>query len=300
MTSRWEALLGPGSVVIDGGLSTQLEARGHDVHDPLWTGRVLLESPEEVARAHSDFVDAGADVVITASYQVSRRGFEAAGLPARAADDALRASVETAREATRGSTVRVAASIGPYGAVLHDGSEYRGRYGLSHAALVDFHAERLEVLVDAVPDLLAIETIPDLEEAEALVEVLAAAPAMPAWLTFSAMDGERTCAGQPIEDAVAVAMTAPSIAAVGVNCTDPRFVTELVGRIRSVTELPIVIYPNAGGTWNPVEGSWSVEASPTFDPDVVAQWLSAGAVAIGGCCGMDAQAIADLAHQLRA
>lgn len=294
----WRGLFGSGTVAIDGGLSTQLEARGHDVNDRLWTGRVLLDDPAAITQAHADFVDAGVDVVISASYQVSRRGFLAEGLSKKDADDALVASVAAARDAVRGSGVRVAASVGPYGAILHDGSEYRGHYGLSHGELVDFHAERLAVLVEGAPDLLALETIPDVDEARALVDVLADYPDRPAWMTFSAADGETTCAGQPIEEAVAVAASAPSVIAVGINCTDPRFITPLMHRIRSATDLPVVVYPNAGGSWNPGTGAWDDSALGGFAASLVEVWQQAGASGIGGCCGTDALAISGLVGQL--
>lgn len=298
MTSAWSDLFGDRTVVLDGGLSTQLEAHGHTLNDPLWTGRVLLQDPGAITQAHADFVHAGADVVISASYQVSRRGFASAGLTLSSADEALVSSVAAARAATSGGDCRVAASVGPYGAILHDGSEYRGRYGLSHAELVDFHGERLDVLVSGSPDLLAVETIPDVEEAAALAEVLAQHASVPAWMTFTAADDALTSAGQPIEDAVAAAVSAPNIMAVGVNCTDPRHVTGLLHRMRAATSLPIVIYPNAGGSWNPADGSWDDSARGPFAPALVEVWHQAGATAIGGCCGTDAAVIAALADQL--
>lgn len=297
MASSWHSLFGDRPVVLDGGLSTQLESQGHSLNDPLWTGRVLLEQPAAIAAAHAAYAQAGADVVITASYQVSRRGFVAAGLSAADADAALLASIAAARQAIDGHASRVAASVGPYGAILHDGSEYRGRYGLSHAELVDFHAERLAVLVAGEPDLLAVETIPDTDEAAALVEVLADHD-VSSWMSFSAADGERTCAGQPIEEAVSVATALPSMVAVGINCTDPRFITPLVLRMRAVTDLPIVVYPNAGGSWDPADGSWSDASSGSFAPALVEVWREAGATAVGGCCGTDAHVIGDLVADL--
>lgn len=298
MSGVWADVFPTETVVLDGGLSTQLESRGHDVNDRLWTGRVLLDDPAAIMRAHADFVDAGAQVVISASYQVSRSGFVAQGLSEGDADEALLASIAAAREAAVGE-VRVAASVGPYGAILHDGSEYRGRYGLTHEQLVDFHAQRLAVLAQGSPDLLAVETIPDADEARALVDVLAGHQDLPAWMTFSAVDDARTCAGQPIEEAVAVASSSPSVVAVGINCTDPRHITPLLHRMRAVTDLPLVVYPNAGGSWNPTTGAWDDARSQGFAPALVEVWQQSGAVAIGGCCGTGAGAIADLARHLR-
>ena len=302
MTATWHDLFGQGTVVIDGGLSTQLTRLGEDMTGTLWTGRVLLENPAAVTRAHADYLAAGADIVITASYQLSRWGFEQAGLSSDEADAALRASTLAAREAVRGFPgARVAASVGPYGAILHDGSEYRGRYGLSRRQLVDFHRERLDVLAASHPDLLAIETIPDVDEAEALVEVLADYPDLPAWMSFSAVDDRHVCAGQSIEDAAAVASAAPSVVAVGINCTDPRYVTSLVERVSAASSLPVVVYPNAGGDWDPDDGEWHGAADHpggAFPQSAVGDWLLAGARAVGGCCGTDDRAIRQIAQQL--
>jgi homocysteine S-methyltransferase len=303
MTQAWTRLFGDTPVVVDGGLSTQLVRLGQDISGLLWTGRALLEDPGAVARAHADFVRAGADVVISASYQVSRSGFARAGLSEADADAALEASMRVAREAVAsvpGSRCRVAASVGPYGAILHDGSEYRGRYGRTRQQLADFHRERLEVLVTTGPDLLAVETIPDVDEAVAVVDALADHPDVPAWLSFSAADGAHVCAGQPIEEAVAVALTAPSVAAVGVNCTDPQHVSELVQRIRSTCDLPIVVYPNAGGRWDAADGEWhgGAAADGAFPDPVVLGWVAAGATAVGGCCGTDAEAVSRIARLL--
>lgn len=287
-----EALLRERVLVLDGGLSTQLQRRGQDISGPLWTAQALLDDPAAVAGAHADFADAGAQIVITASYQVSRQGFAALGRPAADADAALAASVRVARAGAPDALV--AASVGPYGAVLHDGSEYRGDYGLSRRQLVDFHSARLDPLVGAAPDLLAVETIPDVREVEALVEVLAAAPDVPAWVTVTARDDERLWAGQRIEEAVAAASAAPSVVAVGVNCTDPRLVPALVARIAAVSDLPVVAYPNAGGTWDARTGEWD-DASGLGD---VGGLLDAGVRIVGGCCGTDADVIRALVAQV--
>jgi len=248
---------------------------------------------------HSAYVAAGARVLISASYQVSRDGFVAQGLRADAADSALRASVQLARAAALGSGALVAASVGPYGAILHDGSEYRGRYGVTHDHLVDFHAERLEVLVDADPDLLAVETIPDVDEVSALVEALAAFPAIPAWICFSCRDEETTCAGQPVEEALAVAAESPTVLAVGVNCTAPEHVGRLLSRLSAATALALVAYPNSGRSWDPVTG-WSGEGRQARD-DLVRSWAAIDGVRlIGGCCGVGPESIARISATLSA
>jgi len=289
--SRTRPPLPQGPLVIDGGLSTQLERQGCDVGGMLWTAQLLVESPETVMSAHQAFVDAGADIVITASYQVSRQGFVESGRLASEADEALLTSLTVARAATQGTAALVAASVGPYGAILHDGSEYRGRYGLSHRQLVDFHRARLDVLMAGSPDLLAVETIPDIDEAVALVEVLGDYPDIPAWLTFSAADDAHLWSGHSIGEAVAV--VADCVSGVGINCTDARFVGGLLERMSAFTDLPFIVYPNAGGSWNSGTGEW--EGSSAHVWSHVQSWRALGAQYIGGCCGTDAEAIRKLA-----
>jgi homocysteine S-methyltransferase len=288
-------------MILDGGMSTQLESMGHDISGSLWTAQSLLTEPDAIRAAHGAFIDAGAGVIITASYQVSRQGFVDAGLDADRADEALRRSVDVARAAAgdRDRAVLVAASVGPYGAILHDGSEYRGNYGLTIKELIAFHRPRIEVLVAAAPDLLAIETIPDVREAEALAEVLADFPGIRSWITFTARSETEVCAGQSIEEAVLVAASIPGVERAGINCTDPRLVPELLDRMASATTLPLIAYPNAGGTWNATTGSWD----DVTQADIVRnarEWAAHGATWVGGCCGTDAAAIEAISRALRA
>lgn len=285
------------TLILDGGLSTQLELGGADLRDPLWSAHVLVEDPAAVLEAHRAFLNAGADVLITASYQVSFEGFAARGLHSGAAGDALRASVTIAREAAEAVPEReviVAASVGPYGAILADGSEYRGHYGLTHAELVSFHRRRIEILLDAKPDLLAIETIPSIVEAQALVEVLAGLPDARAWFTFTCADGGALADGTPFAEAVAVVAASPQVVAVGVNCTSPEFVGDLIRVARGVTDKPIVVYPNRGGGWDPVAKHW-LGAKGGGLPELAPAWRAEGATLIGGCCGTDASDIRALA-----
>ncbi|MGI9136017.1 MAG: homocysteine S-methyltransferase [Candidatus Nanopelagicales bacterium] len=274
--------------ILDGGMSTQIESMGHDISGTLWTARALLESPTAIVDAHRAFAEAGADVLITASYQVSRQGFVEAGLTAQQADHALVRSVELARQAD--ATAIVAASVGPYGAILHDGSEYRGNYGLSREQLADFHRERIALLSSAAPDYLSIETIPDVLEVQALADALEGS-AIPAWITFSAKDDAHTCAGQSIEEAVGAAELIPGITRIGINCTDPAFVPGLIDRIAARTSLPIIVYPNAGGTWDAATGVWNGVTVDDIARNAV-EWVEHGATWVGGCCGTDAAAIA--------
>jgi homocysteine S-methyltransferase len=302
--STLEDLLTTGPWAIDGGLATELEARGHDLTGVLWSARVLAENPGEVREAHASYFRSGATIGISSSYQVSRSGFVRVGREAATADLLLRSSVELlkqARDEVRAEGIStpmlVAASVGPYGATLHDGSEYRGNYGLTKAELVDFHRVRLEVLARAEPDLLAIETIPDLLEAEALVEVLADFPRLPAWLSYSCADGAHLSAGQRFFDAVAVAVSAPTVRAVGVNCTAPEHVAALLAAGSGATAgRPYVVYPNAGRRWDGVSETWNGDGSDRFPPAQVRSWVDLGARLVGGCCGLGPAAIRQIAQ----
>lgn len=281
-----------GSVLLDGGLATELEARGHDLSDPLWSARLLADAPQEIAAVHAAYFRAGATIATTASYQASFEGFAARGFDRRETAGLLRRSVElakAARDESGGGGLLVAASIGPYGAALADGSEYRGRYGLSVAALARWHRPRLETLADAGADLLACETVPDIDEAQALVELVRSV-GKPAWLSYT-IEGDRTRAGQSLSDAFAVAAGVDEIVAVGVNCCAPDDVLPAIARAAAVGK-PVIVYPNSGERWDALRHNWIGRSR--FSTDLAGQWIAAGARIVGGCCRVGPADIADL------
>ena len=284
------------ALIADGGLATELEARGHDLSDALWSARLLVDAPQEITAVHSAFFRAGAMIATTASYQASFDAFAASGISRNDTVGLLRRSVElakTARDEVGVAGCQVAASVGPYGAALADGSEYRGRYGLRVAQLQDWHRPRLEVLADAGADVLALETIPDVDEAEALVSLVRSL-GVPAWLSYT-IDGTRTRAGQPLADAFAVAAGVPEIVAVGVNCCAPDDVLPAIASARE-TGKPVIVYPNSGERWDSARRAW-VGAS-RFSPQLAVQWMAAGARVVGGCCRVRPAHIAELAAVL--
>ncbi len=277
--------------LIDGGLSTALEELGETPQGLLWTAAALMDRPELITEAHRRYVQAGADVVITSSYQASVAGFAAAGL---SASDARRVLASTTAVARASGASIVAASVGPYGAYLANGSEYTGRYDTDWDVVRAFHRERLEVLVDTAPDVFAIETIPLRVEAEIVVEELRRLTDAPAWVTFSCADATHTCGGDLFADAAAA--IAGGVQAVGVNCTKPDFVESL---LRSAeVELPFVVYPNHGAAWDADHKCWIGPTGGAELPGLVPSWLQAGARLIGGCCGVGTAGIAAL-HALR-
>ena len=282
--------------LIDGGLSTELERLGAKIQGELWTGRALLEDPALVAEAHRAFALAGAEVVISSSYQLSRQGFEEIGLTAADADEALRQSIRVAKDAVAGTGAKVAASIGPYGAVLHDGSEYRGVYAVGQAELEKFHAERLAVLLEESPDYLAIETIPNVVEAKALAQVLKSVD-VPKWFSFTAGSSELLWSGEKVEDAVREIADLPNLVAVGFNCVAPELVSGLAERIKPLINAEIIAYPNRGGTWDSAAGVWLGNA-PRELASWLGEWTAAGVTWVGGCCSTDSRDIASVKDAL--
>lgn len=279
-------------VVLDGGLATELEARGYDLSSDLWSARLLTDDPDAIRAAHRAYYAAGAEVATAASYQASLDAFAARGVDGT---EMLRRSVTLAQQARDEAGLGwVAASIGPYGAVLADGSEYRGDYGLSVDALRRFHRPRLAVLAETGADVLAVETIPCLAEVEALVTELAELGA-PAWLSLSA-SGDRTRAGEPLAEAFAMAGECSPVIAVGVNCTAPVDVANAVALAVQHSGMPAVAYPNSGEGWDAAARDWSGRAG--FAPSDVDGWIAQGARLVGGCCRVGPDDIAAVAEHV--
>lgn len=291
--------------VLDGGLATELERRGHDLSDDLWSARLLRDDPQALVDTHLAFFRAGAQVATTASYQASFEGFAARGLSRAESAALMRASVTLARraadlaDAELGDGVRrqVAASVGPYGAVLADGSEYSGDYGLTDQALRDFHGPRLEVLASAGADLLAVETIPSAQEAAVLLGLLDELE-VPAWLSVTCEDASHTRRGDDVRDLFAMARGHDRLVAVGVNCTAPEHVETLAATAAGASGKPVVAYPNSGEIWDGVRRRWGGDGVGV-DPVAARRWVAAGARWVGGCCRVSSDDIARLAAELR-
>lgn len=281
-------------IILDGALATELERSGADLDDPLWSARVLIEAPETIRAVHLDYFRAGADCAITASYQASYEGFARRGYSAEQSTRLIQASVQLALEARAqylaeqprpGRPVPlVAASVGPYGAFLADGSEYRGDYALSLAELINFHRPRMAALLAAGPDLLACETIPCLLEAQALASLLTEFPAARAWFSFSAKDEAHTCHGETLVECAALLEACPQVVAIGINCSAPKYIPGLVANLRTATSKPILVYPNSGEIYNPASNSWTGETDCDAFGEQAKTWYQAGARLLGGCC----------------
>ncbi|MFF2505784.1 homocysteine S-methyltransferase [Streptomyces sp. NPDC058067] len=291
MTTFRDALAA-GPLVLDGGMSNELEAQGHELNGTLWSARLLRDAPDAITAVHRAYFAAGAQVAITASYQATYDGFARVGITRAETTTLLQRSVYLAREAAAG-TGWVAASVGPYGAMLANGSEYRGDYGLTVAELTRFHRPRLEALAEAAPDVFAIETIPDLREAEAVLTALEGL-GIPAWLSYS-IRGTTTSAGQPLTEAFALARSSDAVVATGVNCAPA---ADTAPALALITGLPGVAYPNGGGVWEPAARSWL--GAEDEIADLAPSWLAAGAALLGGCCRVGPAEIKKLAARLSA
>ncbi len=283
--------------MLDGGLATELENRDHVLDTPLWSAALLQAQPEAIRAVHLDFLKAGADCIVTASYQASIEGFCSLGMTRGEAEGLLRRAVDVALEArerfVNAPSIRtperrrplIAASIGPYGAYLADGSEYRGHYPVGKHELRAFHEPRWKILVDCQPDLLAIETIPSYPEAVVLRDLLECTPEMPAWVSFACQDARRINDGADIEECARLYATCPQIVAIGVNCTAPRHVPSLIQHIlKAAPDKEVVVYPNSGETFDPVGKRWTGVCDPIDFGAQARHWHTEGARLIGGCC----------------
>ncbi|MCC6299614.1 MAG: homocysteine S-methyltransferase [Anaerolineales bacterium] len=283
------------ALVLDGALATELERRGYDLKDDLWSAKILLEQPEAIRQLHYDYFKAGADCAITASYQASIEGFKKRGLNEPEAFALIQKSVALAAEArdefwadeaNRRGRVKplIAASIGPYGAFLADGSEYRGDYGLTENELMNFHRPRMRALLEAKPDLFACETIPSLVEAQALSKLLKEFPTVSAWFSFSARDEKHVSEGQPFADCVRVLENNPQIIALGINCTSPKYISSLIREGKQQTTKPLLTYPNLGERYDADKNEWDGKPATASFGEEAKAWYQAGARLIGGCC----------------
>lgn len=293
-----------GYLVMDGGLATELERRGFDLRNPLWSARLLIEAPDAIRQVHLDYLLAGADCITTATYQATLPGFMARGLTEAEAEALLHRAVELAQEARAQFAAHpaaqgrprplIAASIGPYGAYLANGAEYTGVYDRDRAGLAAFHQRRWQVLAASAADWLACETLPSFIEAQALAHLLQTTPGRYAWFSFSCRDEQHISDGTPLAVVAAHLDDYAQVAAIGINCTSPRFIPSLIAQARQATHKPIIVYPNSGERYDPITQAWQGESVADEFAQAARGWLAAGARLLGGCCRTTPDHIAQL------
>jgi homocysteine S-methyltransferase len=285
--------------LLDGGLSNELERQGCDLNQKLWSAKLLESNPEAIILAHLSYLESGAQCIITSSYQATLLGFMAIGYDKSAASALILKSVQLAEEARNrfllsnphASKPLIAASIGPYGAYLADGSEYRGDYVISDQELRDFHEPRINLLDNSAADILACETIPSFREAKVLSEILETTK-KPAWISFSCKDGKHISDGTPIDKCATLFSNHPTVFAVGVNCTSPEFISGLIQSIKTKSgNKKIVVYPNSGATYHAESKTWSNLSNLSSCEIMAKEWMNLGADIVGGCCGIGPQQI---------
>jgi len=293
------------AIILDGGLATALEAQGHCLNDPLWSAKLLIEAPGAIQEMHEIYLNAGADCITSATYQASLPGFRSRGLDDKEArhlmGEAIRLAVVVrdefwAKQGPSPHRIRplVAASVGPYGAFLANGSEYTGQYGVTKSELYDFHRPRWELLQHESAELLACETLPSLPEVEVLLRLLEESPEVWAWLSFSCRDGEHLCDGSAIADAVAACDRYSNVAAVGINCTSPLHISSLLAIAKEHTTKPVIVYPNLGERFDPVSKTWGAEPPVKDWLTSASRWVTEGARGVGGCCRIGPDTIGQL------
>ena len=289
-------------LILDGGLSNVLESFGCDLNQELWSAKMLIDQPEEIKRAHLAYLESGAQCITSSSYQATLSGFERIGLNRSEATKMMIKSVELAQEArsifikkhNKSESIFLAASIGPYGAFLADGSEYRGDYKISDNELRRFHAEKIRILESTNVDFLAFETIPSLREIQILSELIPQSK-KPCWISFSCRDSEFLNGGNKITDAVRICSSTNNLFALGVNCTAPKYISTIIKKIRPlVQDKKIIIYPNSGEIYLPESKSWKGISDPDIFQKMASEWLDLGVNIIGGCCRIGPDHIAKL------
>jgi homocysteine S-methyltransferase len=298
-----------GVLVLDGGLATELEVRGFDLDDPMWSARLLLDDPDAIRQLHADYLSAGADCIISASYQGTISGFMRLGMSEGQAKKLLNLSVQLAIEARDAFWSQVAnqigrlrpiiaASVGPYGAALADGSEYTGDYDLDEEGLLAFHRPRWQILAESEADILACETIPSMHESRALARLLVATPERYGWFSFSCQDGRRISDGSLLADCLAPLNKIEKVVAVGINCTSPKYIPSLIGEAQRVTDKPIIVYPNSGERYEAGEKRWLGTAEANDFAGASELWCTSGANIIGGCCRTGPDHVRQIRRQL--
>lgn len=282
-------------IILDGALATELEKRGCNINDSLWSAKVLAKNPEIIEAVHYDYFVSGADCAITSSYQATIDGFMKKGYSRSEAENLIKNSVKIAKQARdrfwkepsnriNRSKPFIAGSVGPYGAYLADGSEYRGDYKITEEELMEFHRPRIKLLLDAGADILACETIPNLVEAKAITKLLQEFPDVYAWISFSCKNNYEISDGTPIKECAKLLDSCTQVAAIGINCTAPKYINSLIKGIKSASDKPIVVYPNSGEEYDAKSKTWHGNSSSEAFSSAAKEWFQSGAKLIGGCC----------------
>ncbi|CAH3724265.1 MULTISPECIES: homocysteine S-methyltransferase [Serratia] len=296
------------TLILDGALATELEARGCDLTDPLWSAKVLIENPELIYQVHLDYFNAGAQCAITASYQATPQGFLRRGLDQEQSLALIAKSVQLAQRARRdylaehpqAAPLLIAGSVGPYGAYLADGSEYRGDYRLAQDDMMAFHRPRIAALAAAGVDLLACETLPSFAELQALLTLLQEFPTLGAWFALTLRDSQHLSDGTPLTEVLPALRGNPQVLAIGINCIALDKVAPALRQLNALADKPLLVYPNSGEHYDAVSKTWhACDGEHGSLADQATEWRTLGAQLIGGCCRTTPQDIRAIAARCK-
>ena len=293
-------------MIIDGALASELQRRGCDLNDSLWSAKVLIEQPELIQQVHYDYFVAGADCAITASYQATPMGFAQKGIELEESIKLIKTSVKLAQQAKmqylndikQDKALLIAGSVGPYGAYLANGSEYTGDYQLSESEFIAFHKDRVTALIDAGVDILACETMPSFLEIKALAKLIQQFPMVNCWFSLTLKDQQHISDGTPLTEVIEYLNSIEQIVSVGINCIALEKVTPALEVLSKLTSKPLIVYPNSGEQYDPTTKQWhkNHHHNCTF-ANQLDTWIKLGAKLIGGCCQTTPEDIVEI-HQL--
>ena len=293
-----------GYAIIDGALATELQNRGCDLNDPLWSAKVLMEQPQLIEDVHYDYFLAGADCAITASYQATPLGLASKGCTLSESIDLIKKSVQLAQQAKEryllnnpcNKELVIAGSVGPYGAFLADGSEYTGDYSLSDEEIATFHHDRIQALIEAGIDIIAFETMPSFPEIKVLANLIKQYN-KPCWFTFTLKDHDHISDGTPLATVINWLNSIEHVMMIGVNCIALDSVTAALKTLSQYTNKPLIVYPNSGEHYDPNNKTWCIATHRTLC-EYADEWQQYGAQLIGGCCRTTPDDIKQLVNQL--
>ncbi|ULG74649.1 homocysteine S-methyltransferase [Macrococcus brunensis] len=288
--------LGQEIILLDGGFGTTVEQFGYDVNHPLWSSNLIESNPEAVYQVHQAFVDAGAEIILTNTYQAAIQSFINMGLNYQDARNYLKKAVEIARRAAKENTI-IAGSLGPYGAMLGNGAEYTGDYIISEQDYIDYHKERLDILIEAGISVFAFETIPNLEEIKAVKKLLEEYEEIEAWLSVTLNDSTHLSDGTQLDEVIETVNAIPNVLAFGINCTSIKVIDEAVDKLIKQSSKDIILYPNGGRKYDASNKVWIGDEEQSL-LEAAVRWKDKGVKFIGGCCQVGPDDIKELKASL--
>lgn len=287
-------------LILHGALGTEMESLGYDISGKLWSAKYLLDKPEVIQKIHETYVAAGSDLITTSSYQATLPGLIDAGLTEKEAEQIIALTVQLAKaardkvwgaldetEKAKRPYPLISGDVGPYAAYLANGSEYSGDYGqITTEALKEFHRPRIQILLNQGVDLLALETIPNRLEAQALNELLAEEfPEAEVYISFTVQEPGTISDGTSLDEIAQLVSQSDQILALGINCSSPLLYNQALAILKN-TGKALITYPNSGEVYDGSTQTWKPK-----DKDALTlvehskDWHDQfGVKILGGCC----------------